>query len=105
MGQWFPLGSALRMLRDLKGGQAALALQPKLEARIGLADKAEKLLQVQVATEEKIAAEWERVAKVQTERLRAKDAWYRSPTLWFALGFVTATAVGYGVAKLYAETK
>lgn len=105
LGQWFPLGEARLVLKDLKAGRAAIALQPKLEARISLADKAEQLLRQQLTTEEKISAEWERVAKVQTEKLAAKDAWYRSPTLWFAVGFVAATAVGFGVAKLYAETK
>lgn len=105
LGQWFPLGSARLMLRDLKAGRAALALQPKLEARIGLADKTEQLLKQQIETEEKISAEWERVAKVQTERLRDKDAWYRSSTLWFAVGVVTAVGIGFGAAKLYAETR
>jgi hypothetical protein len=104
-GQWFPLDAARLLLRDLAAGKEALALQPKLEARIDLAASTEKLLKDQLANEEKITATWEKVARVQTERLQQREAWYKSPTLWFAVGFVTATAVGFGIAKLYSETR
>jgi len=92
------------MLGDLKRGQVAVSLQPKLERRIALEEHTTKLLRLELTTERKISTEWMRAARAQTERLESRHAWYKSPVFWFAVGFLAATGLSYGVAKLYAET-
>jgi hypothetical protein len=104
LGQWFPLNKARLLLSDVKLGNAALQLTPKLEARIELSEKTSELLRKQLVTEESIANTWKDVAEIQTKRLKQKDAWYKSPILWFAVGAVAAFGISYGVTRLYAGT-
>ena len=88
------------MLKDLKKGRAALDLQPKLEQRIELEKKRTELLSQEVATSDKIADVWRTTAEQQAKALAQKDAWWKSPYLWTAVGFVVgaATTVGISIA-------
>lgn len=87
-GQWFPRPAVRLLLKDLKSGRAALALQPKLERRIELGVQRVKLLELDVATSDKIGAAWRTAAEVQAKQLAKKDSAWRSPTVWFAIGLV-----------------
>jgi len=92
IGQWFPLPAARRMLKDLQVGRAAIALQPKLERRIELEVQRVILLELDVATSDKIAEQWRKAAEVQAKVLAQKDSFWRSPALWFAVGTVVTGA-------------
>lgn len=98
-GMFFPMPVARLMLKDLKLGKAALAMQPKLELRIELEKHKTKLLELDVETVEKMSQIWKSTAEDQAKRLSKTDTFWRSPTLWFALGVVVAGgAFGAAVA-------
>lgn len=88
MGQWFPLPAARLLLKDIKAGKAAIALQPRLERRIELADRRSKLLELDSQTADKIAERWRAAAQAQAKELSKADSVWRSPILWFAIGVV-----------------
>lgn len=104
-GFWFPEVSAKKMLADLQQYQVNKKLVERLETRVRISDNIEKKLLEQLDTEERISTQWRELSETQQKSLRKRQAWYKSPTLWFAIGFVTATAAGYGVAQLYARTQ
>lgn len=105
LGQWFPRDSALRLLKDVKRGKAALALQPKLEHRLELEKRRTLLLELDGKTLEKIAETWRKAAEEQARARSTLMKWYHSPYLWMAVGFVAGTAATVGIVAAIGEIR
>jgi hypothetical protein len=88
IGQWFPIARARLLLTDVKLGRNALKQVPLLEQKSSFALQRVKLLELQVGDSEKIAETWRQAAQEQAKALQSQHAWYKSPTLWFAVGLV-----------------
>lgn len=102
-GMWFPWGVARLMIVDLTRGRNAIALLPALETQIAQHKSAIVLLRQQYARSEEISNKYKGVVTVQAKQLQRKDAWYKSPPLWFATGVVTTIIMGIVGAKIYQE--
>lgn len=103
-GMWFPMPSARQMLKDIKSGSSEKLEKVKLSQKLSLCDERTSLLQEQVKTVDAISDSWRKSAEEQAKQAQNKSKWYKAPTLWFAVGFVAATAVGYGLAQAYANS-
>lgn len=94
---WFPMPSARRLLQDVKLRAATEATLRATEKRLEVEKRrAEIVSQSQTATE-KIASLWQKTAAQQAKTLEHKEAWWRTPYLWVAVGFAAGAAATIGL--------
>ncbi len=110
VGFWFPEVKATKMLGELREIPLLRQKITLLDEKLKLKDSTIALLREDVKITEQIAGKWESAFKSALgatsaceEKLERKDSWFKSPALWFGVGFVVAAlgAVGlnYGLAS------
>jgi len=115
-GFWFPDESATRMLKDLKELPPLRLKVDKLELKIEKFEDYTLLLKRDIEITEKISDKWEtafdeQVAVTEAQQdyyeseIESLRKWYRSPMLWFGVGFACASALAVGLNFGLAETR
>jgi len=115
-GFWFPEESATRMLKDLKELPPLRLKVSKLELKVEKFEDYTLLLKRDIEITEKISGKWEKAFNDQVSVTEAQQdyyeseieslrKWYRSPILWFSVGFVGAAALAVGLNFGLAETR
>lgn len=96
-GTWFNADSARRLLKLEDDYKTLSVVNEKLVQIILLHQEEKELMDslnetaLEIARVRKEQLGLEREQRISAERQR--DAWYRSPTLWFSLGLTAATSV------------
>jgi hypothetical protein len=102
-GYFFDEEAGTKLLKDLEEFNLQKPRISLLEDKLVLREEKIALLELEVTIVDEIASKYKdtyvlehklRIAdqKHYEEIIKKKDAWYRSPVLWFGVGFVVASA-------------
>jgi len=115
-GFWFPEDVATRMLADLQEFPLMKLKVGKLESKVDTMEEYERLLKLDLEVTEQIGNKWKTAfdeqvkvnaaqQKFHQKELASSKKWYRSPVLWFSVGFVMASAMAVGLTFGLAEAR
>jgi len=104
-GIWFRADVAQRVLRDLQTAKLTIDLQTLYERKIELLDEeiaaSQRLLALAEQGEMRASDALDRAVFARLEVEKQRDAWHRSPALWFGVGAaLSALAVAAGAYAL-----
>jgi len=97
-GMWFPMEKARQLLGDVAALPKIRTELELVSRRLELEKERTTLLDRNVGTTEQIAIKWRETAEAQAKLREQDQAWWRSPVLWTAVGFVVGAGATIGIA-------
>lgn len=115
-GYFFKLEIGDQILEDLEAYQIQKMVELELNNLIKAKDRKIELADYHLKVEEEISKkrqdlyEGEHMLRLDEvavcqEKIKSLDKWYRSPILWFGVGFVAASALAIGLNYGLSETQ
>lgn len=96
-GVWLPMANARKLLEDVAQLPKIREQLNLLQQRLDIEKERSTMLERNVQTVERIALVWKSTAESQAETIAKKDAWWKSPYLWLAIGVVVGTSATIGI--------
>jgi len=108
-GYWFAEETATKMLKDLKELKLLREKLELIDTKLELRDHHLELIREDLRITENIGEKWRLAFEEQAQLTQMceeeKDAWYRHPALWGAVGFVVGVGVTVGIGYALAGAR
>lgn len=108
-GYWFAEETATKMLKDLKELKLIREKLELIDTKLKLKDQQLELLREDVRITENISDQWQIAFKEQAKLTQMceeeKNAWYKHPALWGAVGFVVGAGLTVGIGYALAGAR